>query len=116
MPFDAGLAERVRDALQRLGERAVREKNVFGGRGFLFLKTTFLVVWDDGLIVKTAPEDYESALAIPGVAPFAPDGERPMSTWVVVPTSLIADEPELEEWVRRAIRGGRARPPQRRRR
>ncbi|HEX7123487.1 MAG TPA: TfoX/Sxy family protein [Gemmatimonadaceae bacterium] len=116
MPFDPGLAERVRDVLQRLGERAAREKNVFGGRGFLFLKTTFLIVWDDGLIIKTAPDDYEAALATPGVTPFAPDGERPMSTWVVVPTDLVADEPELEEWVRRAIRGGRARPTTRKKR
>lgn len=116
MPFDAGLAERVRDMLRRVGERGVREKNVFGGRGFLFLKTTFLVVMDDGMLVKAAPDDYERALAAPGVEAFAPDGERPMSTWVVVSPEVVADDPDLEEWVRRAIRGGRERPAVRRKR
>lgn len=107
MPFDSGLAERVRDALHRLGERGVREKNVFGGRGFLFGKTTFLVVWTDGLIVKTAPDEYQAALSFPDVEPFAPDGERPMSTWVVVRGDALADDPELAEWVARGIRAGR---------
>lgn len=108
MPFDPGLAERVRDSLHRLGERGAREKNVFGGRGFLFGKTTFLVVWSDGLIVKTAPDEYQATLALPDVEPFAPDGERPMSTWVVARGDALADDPELTEWVARGIRGARA--------
>ncbi len=44
------------------------------------------------------------ALAEPGVTPFAPDGERPMSSWVVVPPDAMADDPELAEWVRRGLR------------
>ena len=44
MTFDAGLAARVADTLAQLGERGVRQKNVFGGRGFLRGKSTFVIV------------------------------------------------------------------------
>ena len=104
MPYDAGLVERVADVLARGGERATRQKNVFGGRGFLAGKSTFVIAWGDGLLVKVPPEEHERALAEPGVVPFAPDGESAMGTWVVVPPDVIADDPELEEWVRRGLR------------
>jgi hypothetical protein len=107
MAYDAGLAERVRDTLHRLGERGVREKNVFGGRGFLFGKKTFLVVMDDGLLIKSAPDEYGPALRRRGVEAFAPDGEKPMSTWLVIAPDAIADDPELSEWVAAAVRGVR---------
>jgi TfoX/Sxy family transcriptional regulator of competence genes len=107
MAYDTGLVERVRDALRRLGERGAREKNVFGGRGFLFGKKTFLVVMDDGLLIKSAPAEYEQSRSRRGVEPFAPDGERPMSTWLVISPDVIADDPELSEWVSVAIRGVR---------
>jgi len=103
MTFDAGLAARVADTLAQLGERGVRQKNVFGGRGFLRGKSTFVIVWDDGLIVKTRREEYDRLLKEPGVTPFAPNGEKSMSTWVVVEAEWVADDPELAEWVRRGM-------------
>lgn len=108
MPYDRGLVDRIADAVRRLGERSARQKNVFGGRGFLVGSSTFVVVFDDDLIVKTPRAEYDAALREPGVTPFAPDGERPMSTWVVVSSESLADDPELEEWLRRALRAVRA--------
>jgi hypothetical protein len=107
MPPDAGLVARVADALDVLAERGARQKNVFSGRGFLLGKSTFVIVFGDSLIVKTAPSDYAAALAAPGVTPFAPGGGRPMSTWVVVPGDAVADDPELAEWVQRGLRAVR---------
>jgi TfoX/Sxy family transcriptional regulator of competence genes len=102
--YDRGLAERVADVLIRTGVRGVRQKNVFGGRGFLSGKSAFAIVWDNGLIVKCPRAEYDTALASPGVEPFAPDGEKPMSTWVVVGADVIADDPELEDWLARGMR------------
>src|SRR5919206_3747949 len=99
MAYDAGLTARVADALEQLGERGVRQKNVFGGRGFLVGKHAFVIVWNDGLLVKTPAGEYPALLETVGVTPFAPDGERPMSTWVVVEGEVIADDPELIEWI-----------------
>lgn len=107
MTYDRGLAERVADVLGRMGTRGVRQKNVFGGRGFLAGKSAFVIVWDDGLIVKCPTSEYKAALDSPHVEPFAPDGEKPMSTWVVVAGDAIADDPELEEWLTRGMRAVR---------
>lgn len=108
MAYDPGLVERMRDALARLGERAVRERGVFGGRGFLQGKRTFVIAYDDGLIAKMPADAYTGALARTGVTPFAPDGARPMSTWVVVSADAIADDPELAEWMALALQGVRS--------
>ena len=107
MSYDRGLSERVADVLGRMGTRGVRQKNVFGGRGFLAGKSAFVIVWDDGLLVKCPPSEYTAALGSPHVEPFAPDGEKPMSTWVVVAGEAIADDPELEEWLNRGMRSVR---------
>jgi TfoX/Sxy family transcriptional regulator of competence genes len=104
MAYDPGLVERVDAALPRLGARGVRQKNVFGGRGFLLGKSTFAIVWGEGLLVKAPAAEYPAALAEPGVAPFSPDGGRPMGTWVVVPAERVADDPELADWIARGLR------------
>ena len=111
MPFDPGLVERVRDALARLGERGSRERRIFSGYGFLQGKQTFVIVWGEGILAKLTPDAYSAALARPGVSPFAPDGERPMRTWVLVQADVVADDPELAEWVAAALQGIRNAPP-----
>ena len=105
MAYDAGLVARVADTLAQIGERGVRQKNVFGGRGFLLGKSTFVIVWHEGLLVKTPPDEYPRLVQQPGIEPFAPGGERPMSTWLVVPADAVADDPELMDWVRRGLKG-----------
>jgi hypothetical protein len=104
MAYDPGLVERVDAVLPRLAARGVRQKGVFGGRGFLLGKSTFVIVWGEGLLVKTPAAEYAAALAQPGVAPFAPDDGRPMSTWLVVPADRVADDPDLADWVARGLR------------
>lgn len=105
MAYDAGLVERVADTLVQIGERSIRQKNVFGGRGFLIGKTTFVIVWDEGLLVKAPADEYRELLKQPGIEPFAPGDEKPMSTWLVVPADAIADDPDLTDWVRRGLKG-----------
>lgn len=104
MTYDAGLVARIEDLLPAAAIRGARQKNVFGGRGFLLGRNAFAIAWDDGLIVKVPPAEYADALGEQGVTPFAPDGMRPMGTWVVVAPDAIADDPELTEWLRRGVR------------
>lgn len=110
MSYDHGLVERVRDALARAGMRGYRERSLFGGWGFLEGKSVFAVAWDEGFVVKMAPDEYQAALQFIGVTPFAPMGERAMTTWVVVNDEGTADDNDLVEWVERALRGVRAAP------
>ncbi|HEY5220092.1 MAG TPA: TfoX/Sxy family protein [Gemmatimonadaceae bacterium] len=107
MAFDAGLVARIADALYAIGERTIRQKSVFGGRGFMDGKHAFVIVSEDAIIAKLAPDDYANALTEPGVAPFTPMGERAMGTWVVVDAEVVADDPELADWLKRALRGVR---------
>jgi TfoX/Sxy family transcriptional regulator of competence genes len=104
MPPDAGLVARVADALEQIGRGGIRQKNVFGGRGFLAGKSTFVIVWEGDLLVKAPRDEYPALIEQPGVTPFAPDGEKPMSSWLVVSGDVVADDPELVEWVRRGLR------------
>ena len=67
----------------------------------------FAVAWEDGMIVKATPADYPAFLKEPGVTPFTPGGEKRMTTWLVVQSDAIADDPELSEWLRRALRAVR---------
>lgn len=100
MAYDAGLVARVDDVLAALGERAVRQRNVFGGRGFLASRSTFAIVYGEELIVKLPRADYDRCLALSGVRPFAPGDDKPMTTWVVVSADAIAEDPELSDWLR----------------
>lgn len=107
MAYDAGLVSRIEDVLAALDERGVRQRNVFGGRGFLTSRSTFAIVFEDELIVKLPRADYERCLAMRGVRAFAPGDEKPMTTWVVVSADVIAEDPELTEWVRLGLAGVR---------
>lgn len=107
MPYDSGLVERVADALVSLGVRGIRQRGVFGGRGFLLGKQTFVIVWTDGLLVKAPAAEYVDALAEPGASPFVPGDGRPMGTWIAVAEEAIADDPELHAWVGRGLRAMR---------
>jgi len=107
MSYDAGLVARVADVLEQIGERGVRQKNVFGGWGFLIGKHAFAIVWGDGVIFKLTRDDYERALDEPGVVPFAPGGDRPMGTWAVVDADQLAEDPQLGDWLRRGLLGVR---------
>jgi hypothetical protein len=64
-----------------------------------------VIVWGEGLLVKTTADEYSALLAQAGIEPFAPGGEGAMGTWLVVPADAVADDPDLTEWVRRGLRG-----------
>jgi len=103
MAYDAGLLERCRDALDALGISGVRDKNVFGMRGLMRGKQMFAAVGERGIIVKVVAADYPKMLKREGVRPFAPGGDR-LGTWVEVDDEIIADDPELRDWLQTGLR------------
>lgn len=107
MAYDHGLVARIADLLPRASAAGARQKNIFGGWGFMLGKSAFAIALGDGLLVKVPRGEHDAALAEPGVTPFAPGGDRPMGTWVVVPADAIADDPELIDWLERGVRGVR---------
>jgi len=89
MAFDEGLAERIRDHLE--GHTDVVEKRMFGGLAFIYRGNMAVGVHRDGLMVRIAPADHETALTMPDVRQFDMTG-RPMKGWIVVEGEALGDD------------------------
>ena len=100
MPFDASLADRVRDALKR--RRGFTEKKMFGGIGFLLNGNMCLGVWKEFLILRLGPDDAPTALRELHTRPFDITG-KPMAGWVMVETAVTATDAAVRAWVKRAV-------------
>jgi TfoX/Sxy family transcriptional regulator of competence genes len=101
---DEGLLQRCLDCLQAMSVGAVRDKNVFGMRGLMRGKQMFAAVGESSIIVKMAKGEFERALKQPGVVRFAPGGQS-LGMWVEISEEVIADDPELREWLEAGLRG-----------
>ena len=100
---DQGLLQRCLDSLSGLGERGIRDKNVFGMRGLMRGKSMFAAVGEESIVVKVPTAEYEHALAQAGVRPFAPGGQK-LGTWVEISEDVIADDPDLRDWLAIGLR------------
>ncbi|HEY0671428.1 MAG TPA: TfoX/Sxy family protein [Longimicrobiales bacterium] len=100
---DEGLLQRCLDSLNGMGQRGIRDKNVFGMRGLLLGKSMFAAVGEESIIVKVPVGEYEQALEREGVKPFRPGGQK-LGSWVEIAEAAIADDPELRLWLATGLR------------
>ena len=101
---DEGLLQRCLDCLQAMSAGPVRDKNVFGMRGLMRGRQMFAAVGESSIIVKVAKPEFERTLKQPGVVRFTPGGQS-LGTWVEISEDVIADDPELREWLATGLRG-----------
>jgi TfoX/Sxy family transcriptional regulator of competence genes len=101
MAFNEVLAERIRLALSR--KRGITEKKMFGGIGFLLNGNMLVGVWNESLIVRLNPDEYEEALREPHVKEFDITG-RAMKGWVLVEPEGVADDEQLKGWIQQAVK------------
>jgi TfoX/Sxy family transcriptional regulator of competence genes len=99
MAYDGGLAERIRFVLDE--ESRVSEKEMFGGVAFLLDGKMFVGVVKDDLMVRVGPEHYDDSLKRAHVRPMDFTG-KPMVGYVFVAPDGVAEDPELERWIRLA--------------
>jgi hypothetical protein len=99
MAYDEVLALRIRKAVAR--RKGFTAKKMFGGIGFTLNGNLCVGVWKDSLVVRLDLEDYDEALAKPGVNEFDITG-RPMTGWVLVGNKAL-DDGKLKEWIGIAI-------------
>ncbi|WP_405845721.1 TfoX/Sxy family protein [Streptomyces sp. NBC_01518] len=96
MAYDEGLAERVR---ARLGvDPDIAEKRMFGGMAFLYRGNMAVGVSGSDLMVRVGPEHTDAALAQPGTRVFDMTG-RPMRGWILVDSSVLAEDDALGRWI-----------------
>jgi TfoX/Sxy family transcriptional regulator of competence genes len=98
MAYDEGLAQRIREVLDARSD--VEDRQMFGGIAFLIAGNMACGVIGEELIVRMERDDAARLLAEErGTREFDMTG-RPMRNWVVVAPEAIADDDDLERWVR----------------
>jgi TfoX/Sxy family transcriptional regulator of competence genes len=109
MAFDEQLATRVRVVLG--GRADVDERKMFGGLAFLLAGNMACGVHGDELIVRAEREESEELIASEaGARRFDMTG-RPMRGWILVEPGAVAEDVDLERWVRRGEAFAASLPP-----
>ena len=108
MPYDKGLAQRVRELLEDKPD--FDEKKMFGGICFLLLGNMVCGIINDDLIVRIGADNYVEALKLPGTKKFDLTG-KPMKGWVMVLSKALESDETLSEWVQKAVTFVRSLPP-----
>jgi TfoX/Sxy family transcriptional regulator of competence genes len=100
MPYDEGLAQRVRELLEE--EPGFDEKKMFGGICFLLFGNMVCGIINDDLIVRVGVDVYEEALKLAQTKKFDLTG-RPMRGWVMVLSPGLESDENLSQWVQKAV-------------
>ncbi|MEO8277349.1 MAG: TfoX/Sxy family protein [Thermoanaerobaculia bacterium] len=108
MPYDEGLAERIREVLRDRAD--IVEKKMFGGIAFLWRGHMLVGIASDNLMARVGPAGYEGALARPQARPMDFTG-RPLAGYVFVgPLGFEADA-DLVRWVEECLQFVATLPP-----
>jgi TfoX/Sxy family transcriptional regulator of competence genes len=62
-------------------------------------------------MIRLGDYDRAALLAIPDASPFEPMPGKPMKGYATLPAAVVADDAQLDDWVRCAITFGRSLPP-----
>jgi TfoX/Sxy family transcriptional regulator of competence genes len=108
MPYDEGVAQRVREALA--DERGLTERRMFGGIAFMLRGNMCCGVVGEELMLRVGPDAYDEALAERHARPMDFTG-RPMRGLVYVAGPGFESDADLAGWVGRAAHFARSLPP-----
>ncbi len=108
MPYDEGLAERMRDATPSGVE--FEEKKMFGGICYLLNGNMTCGIVGDRLMLRLTKELVEEYRKEPDTADMDFTG-RPMPSMMYVEAEGIADDDQLRMWVERAVEFAATLPP-----
>ena len=108
MPYDAGLAERVRHVLSK--HRDVSEKQMFGGIAFLVGGHMAVGIVKTELMVRVGAEAYEKLIRQPHAREMDFTG-RSMRGMVYVGVAGVAEDEDHATWVERGTTNARSLPP-----
>ncbi len=108
MAYDDDLADRVRERLGK--ETRISEREMFGGLGFMWAGNMICGVQGDGLLARVPPELHHDALTRPHVREMEM-GTRTMKGFVLVGRDGVADDGELDLWVRLGLTHAKTFPP-----
>ena len=108
MPYDEGLAERIREQFQNRGD--VVEKKMFGGLCFMVSNHMCCGIVKDTLMLRVGPLNYEACLAKPHVSEMDFTGKA-MKGMVYVAAEGFASDADLAQWLHIGTRFVESLPP-----
>lgn len=100
MPYDEGLADRIRAALA--AEAGITERKMFGGLCFMHWGNMACGIADGKLVLRVGPKQYEEVLALPHTAPMDFTGKTMKGMVYVLPDGMQDDE-AVARWVGQAL-------------
>src|SRR5262245_33109060 len=102
MPYDEGLAQRIREALADKSDFS--EKRMFGGLAFLLRGKMCVGIVGDELMVRVGPAAYSKLVREPHARQMDFTG-RPMKGFVFVAVEGFESDAELRRWIDRGESG-----------
>ena len=108
MPYDEGVAERLREAFA--GRTDVVEKKMFGGIAFMVSGHMCCGVIGEELMARVGPEQYDMALREPYARQMDFTG-KPLKGFVYVGAEGFASDKDLASWIRRCEQFVNTLPP-----
>ncbi len=111
MAYDEGLAQRIRDHLDR-GHDPWEAKQMFGGLCFLVGGHMAFGVLGDEIMVRLGKENWADAIARPHARAMDFTG-RSMKGLVYVGAAGLDADADLEDWLERGLAHARSLPPKR---
>ena len=108
MAFDEGLAQRLRELLERT--RGVTEKKMFGGVCFMLNGHMCVGIVKQALMARVGPEGHADALKQPHARTMDFTG-KPMKGYVFVEPKGFASDAGLKAWLARALKFVGTLPP-----
>ncbi len=100
MPYDEGLAQRIRELLE--DDARISEKKMFGGVGFFVNGCMAAGTLKHELMVRIGPEAHDEAIAQPHARAMDFTG-RTMRGFVTVAPAGLEDDADLRAWLARGI-------------
>ncbi len=99
MAYDEGLAQRVRDVVERRNN--VSEKKMFGGIAWMLGDKMFVGIVKDQLMVRVGKDANDAALKKKHVTQMDFTG-KPMKGYVYVSQKGLVSDADIESWVEAA--------------
>ena len=96
MPYDEGVAQRLREAFADRDN--IAEKKMFGGIAFMHAGNMCCGVANDCLMARVGPDAYDEALERPHARKMDFTG-KPMKGFVYVDPPGFEDDAALCEWI-----------------
>jgi TfoX/Sxy family transcriptional regulator of competence genes len=100
MAYDENLADRIRERLATIP--VIEEKEMMGGLAFMVNNKMCIGIIKDEMMCRIDPDFHDTAVEMTGCRTMD-FTNRPMKGWVMIDSSGIRTQNELDYWIKLAL-------------